>query len=77
MNIFNILFQVMTMIIDPNIIKNPCGAPLLAAVQQADIKVEIQAQVIPNLITLWREVVQVKDTGDKVSGIENIFRYFI
>ena len=52
---------------DDKILQNPCGAEILMALKNADIKYDVQKQSYPNIITFWRETIEVIETGSNVS----------
>lgn len=49
----------MTVMLDPAILKCPAGTAILDILQKHDICYEIQPQVLPGIITFWREVTEI------------------
>ena len=52
----------MTVVIDPAVLKTPGGSTMLDTLQKAEVKYEIVAQPLPNIVTFWREVTKVTET---------------
>ncbi|KAK2178178.1 hypothetical protein NP493_556g00062 [Ridgeia piscesae] len=52
----------MTVVIDPAVLKTPGGSTVLDILQKAEVKYEIVAQPLPNIVTFWREVTKVTET---------------
>ena len=49
----------MTVMLDPAVLKCPAGTAILNTLQKHDICYEIQSQVLPGIITFWREVTEL------------------
>ena len=52
----------MTVVIDPAVLKTPGGSTVLDTLQKGEVKYEIVAQPLPNIVTFWREVTKVTET---------------
>ena len=52
----------MTVVIDPAVLKTPGGSTLLETLHKSEVKYEIVAQPLANIVTFWREVTNVKET---------------
>ena len=55
----------MTVVLSPGILKESSGAAILDALQKAGIKYDIQSQVTDNILTVWREVSEVREVADR------------
>lgn len=66
--------QLMTVMVDPEVLRCPGAAAILPFLQEQGIRFEVIPQPQNGLVTFWRETAVLQEVADgKVGVIDNVF----